>query len=103
MSLRLPSSPPLSQFDAIAPGVICNESTVTKDCKTDFCDCTYTLDIPLGALVELILIDEGTKVYDIKSVMTHCLIVKISSRFYGSNITSYDNSLNQVQLYSKLY
>jgi len=60
MSLRLPSSPMLSQLSDIAPGVICNESTVTKNCKTDFCDCTYTLDIPLGNLVELILIDEGT-------------------------------------------
>jgi len=59
MSLRLPSSPLLSQLNAIAPGVMCNESTVTKNCTTDFCDCTYTLDIPLGALVELLLIDEG--------------------------------------------
>merc|ERR1712071_586613 len=59
MSLRLPSSPLLSQLNAIAPGVMCNESTVTKNCTTDFCDCTYTLDIPLGALVELLLIDDG--------------------------------------------
>lgn len=38
---------------------MCNETTVAN-CETEFCDCTYTLQIPLGSLVELILIDEGT-------------------------------------------
>ena len=58
ISLRMPPSPPLSQYDDIPAGVLCNESTVAN-CQNEFCDCTYTLQIPLGSLVELILIDEG--------------------------------------------
>lgn len=58
ISLKMPPSPPLSQYRDLPAGVLCNESTVAN-CEKEFCDCTYTLEIPLGSLVELILIDEG--------------------------------------------
>lgn len=29
------------------------------NCTHEFCHCTYTLQVPLGSLVELILVDEG--------------------------------------------
>ncbi|XP_046632663.1 laccase-like [Daphnia pulicaria] len=60
ISLRMPSSPPLSQFNSLASDVFCNESTVSN-CVNEFCECPYTLEIPLGSLVELIVIDEGVK------------------------------------------
>ncbi|KZS15189.1 Laccase 2 [Daphnia magna] len=58
ISLRMPPSPPLSQHGDLPFGTLCNESTVVN-CQQEFCDCTYTLQIPLGSLVELILIDKG--------------------------------------------
>lgn len=60
ISLRMPPSPLLSQLEDVPVGVVCNESTVAN-CNETFCDCTYTLDIPLGSLVELVLIDEGAE------------------------------------------
>lgn len=60
ISLRMPPSPPLSQYNDLPSGTLCNESTVVN-CQKEFCDCTYTLQIPLGSLVELILIDKGIK------------------------------------------
>ena len=58
ISLRMPPVPPLSQHDEIPPQLLCNESTVAN-CTKEFCDCTYTLKIALGSLVELVLVDEG--------------------------------------------
>ncbi|KAI9555735.1 hypothetical protein GHT06_018250 [Daphnia sinensis] len=58
ISLRFPPSPPLSQFNSLLPDVFCNETTVSN-CTEGFCECTYTLDIALGSLVELVVIDEG--------------------------------------------
>uniref|UniRef100_A0A0P5ZF44 Multicopper oxidase n=1 Tax=Daphnia magna TaxID=35525 RepID=A0A0P5ZF44_9CRUS len=58
ISLRMPSSPPLSQLYSLPPDSFCNESTVTN-CKEKHCACSYTLHVPLGSLVEVILIDEG--------------------------------------------
>lgn len=54
----MPSSPPLSQPPL--PGSLCNETTVTN-CNQIECACPYTLDVQLGSLVEVILIDEGVK------------------------------------------
>ena len=67
ISLRLPSSPLLSQHDAIPPQTFCNESTVSN-CTKEFCECTYTLQVPLGSLVELILIDEGKCISNYKGI-----------------------------------
>jgi hypothetical protein len=58
ISLRMPPSPPLSQYNDLPSGILCNESSVVN-CQHEFCDCTYTLQIPLGSLVELVLIDKG--------------------------------------------
>ena len=52
----MPSSPPLTQL--VPPSSLCNESTV-GDCTKKECACPYTLDITLGSLVEVLLIDEG--------------------------------------------
>lgn len=44
----------------------CNASSLAArniDCKTDFCECTHILQVPLNATVEVVIIDEGYK-YD---------------------------------------
>ncbi len=58
ISLRMPSSPPLSQHHALSVDSLCNQSTVAN-CEEKECACAYTLQVPLGSLVEVILIDEG--------------------------------------------
>lgn len=59
ISLRMPPSPLMTQHAHLGPNVLCNESTVHSNCHEEFCDCTYTLQVKLGSLVELVLIDEG--------------------------------------------
>ena len=59
----MPPSPPLSQHNDLPPKSFCNESTVVN-CKEKQCACPYTLQISLGSLVEVILIDEGTYIYN---------------------------------------
>lgn len=50
ISLSMPSSPPLYQNDILNPDIFCNESTlIDKDCVNEFCECVYTLEIPLGS------------------------------------------------------
>lgn len=58
ISLKMPHFPLLSQPGLITPDLLCNETTVSN-CTDKHCECTYALQIPLGSLVELILIDEG--------------------------------------------
>ena len=75
ISLRMPSSPPLSQYHALPSDSLCNISTVAN-CKEKQCACAYTLQIPLGSLVEVIIIDEGIRI--------GCLVngrVKLFQRF----------------------
>ena len=58
----MPSSPPLSQANSFSTESFCNESTVFN-CKEKQCACPYMLHVPLGSLVEVILIDEGNLSY----------------------------------------
>lgn len=58
ISMQLPSFPLLSQRDSITPDQFCNSSTV-ENCKTQFCKCTHVLQVKLGSVVELVLVDEG--------------------------------------------
>lgn len=40
----------------------CNDTFLAENkinCKTDFCDCTHVLQVELGSMVEVVLIDEG--------------------------------------------
>ncbi|XP_053980315.1 uncharacterized protein LOC128877215 [Hylaeus volcanicus] len=58
ISMKLPSIPLLSQRDSIDQSGFCNESTV-QGCKEDYCACTHVLQVRLGSVVELVLVDEG--------------------------------------------
>ncbi|KAL7634546.1 UNVERIFIED_CONTAM: hypothetical protein RMT77_014923 [Armadillidium vulgare] len=59
ISLKLPNVPPLSQPKSVNQNLYCNSSTVTN-CEEQFCRCTHKLDVKLGSLVEIILVDTGS-------------------------------------------
>ncbi|GFR63220.1 multicopper oxidase [Elysia marginata] len=59
ISSNLPDSPPLSQYDDVPASSYCNELTVQTDCHREWCSCTHKLDVSLGDLVELVVIDQG--------------------------------------------
>lgn len=52
-------SPLISQLDDIPPEQFCNGDNRPPDCGMN-CMCTHTVDIPLNAIVEVVLVDEGT-------------------------------------------
>nr|CAD7404504.1 unnamed protein product [Timema cristinae] len=62
ISMKLPPFPLLSQPGDIAPDMMCDSSTA-KNCTRDYCECTHVLSVPLGDVVELIIIDKGVR-YD---------------------------------------
>ncbi|CAG9772969.1 unnamed protein product [Ceutorhynchus assimilis] len=60
ISMEMPSFPLLSQRDEIPDDMFCNENTIKgRDCADTYCECPHAYQIPLNAVVELIIIDEG--------------------------------------------
>ncbi|KAG7209471.1 hypothetical protein KM043_015558 [Ampulex compressa] len=57
IAFTFPPSPPLSQPDDIPAGQYCNYTRRPDTCDKN-CICTHMLEIPLHALVEIILVDE---------------------------------------------
>ena len=51
-------APLLSQYDDINPEQFCNGDNRPADCGPN-CMCTHKIDIPLNAIVEIVLVDEG--------------------------------------------
>lgn len=51
-------APPLSQYDDINPDQFCNGDNRPANCAQN-CMCTHKVDIPLNAVVEVVLVDEG--------------------------------------------
>ncbi|XP_014666370.1 PREDICTED: L-ascorbate oxidase-like [Priapulus caudatus] len=58
ISAILPPSPPLTQYYDVPQNLICNETT-RRNCDKEYCECVYMYKIPLGNVVEMVLIDEG--------------------------------------------
>lgn len=52
-----PPSPLLSQYDDIPPHYFCNGDNRPVDCGEN-CECVHKIDIPLNAIVEIVLVDE---------------------------------------------
>lgn len=52
-----PPAPLLSQYDDIDPSQFCNGDNRPADCGPN-CMCTHKVDIPLNAIVEVVLVDE---------------------------------------------
>lgn len=46
-------------MEDIPPEQFCNGDNRPPDCGMN-CMCTHTVDIPLNAIVEVVLVDEGT-------------------------------------------
>ncbi|XP_044258948.1 laccase-5-like isoform X2 [Tribolium madens] len=58
ISMKLQSFPLLSQRHQIDENMFCNESSV-NDCQNNYCECTHVVNIPLGTVIEMVLIDKG--------------------------------------------
>ncbi|EEZ98364.1 laccase 1 isoform X1 [Tribolium castaneum] len=58
ISMKLQSFPLLSQRHQIDAKMFCNESSVSN-CENEYCECTHVVNIPLGTVVEMVLIDKG--------------------------------------------
>lgn len=54
-----PPSPMLSQIDDIPPEMFCNGDNKPANCGKN-CMCVHKVDIPTHAVVEVVLVDEGT-------------------------------------------
>lgn len=59
ISMKMPSVPLLSQRDSISSDMFCDHKSLTNCTDNVQCECTNVIKIPLGDVVELILIDEG--------------------------------------------
>lgn len=54
-----PPSPMISQINDIPPESFCNGDNKPTNCGRN-CMCVHKVDIPLHAVVEVVLVDEGT-------------------------------------------
>nr|BAJ83487.1 laccase 2 [Riptortus pedestris] len=57
ISFVFPPSPPISQIDDIPPEQFCNGDNKPPNCGRN-CMCTHKVDIPLNAIVEVVMVDE---------------------------------------------
>ncbi|XP_026758133.1 uncharacterized protein LOC113517610 [Galleria mellonella] len=57
ISYMAPPAPLISQYDDINPEQFCNGDNRPADCGQN-CMCTHKVDIPLNAVVEIVLVDE---------------------------------------------
>lgn len=58
ISYMAPPAPLISQYDDINPEQFCNGDNRPANCGQN-CMCTHKVDIPLNAIVEVVLVDEG--------------------------------------------
>lgn len=58
ISYKSPSAPMISQIEDIPPETFCHGDNIPPNCTTD-CTCTHKIDVPLNAIVEVVLVDEG--------------------------------------------
>lgn len=58
ISYMAPPAPLISQYDDINPDQFCNGDNRPANCGQN-CMCTHKVDIPLNAVVEIVLVDEG--------------------------------------------
>ncbi|XP_064639307.1 uncharacterized protein LOC135494912 [Lineus longissimus] len=60
ITMALPPSPPLTQEEDIPKDLMCPPYNGTGSyCNKEFCECTHMIEVKLGQLVELVLIDNG--------------------------------------------
>ncbi|KAG5884696.1 hypothetical protein JTB14_013708 [Gonioctena quinquepunctata] len=60
ISMTTPSFPLLPQRDEVTDNSFCNRETmVDQNCTVNHCECHHGIKVPLGAVVELVFVDEG--------------------------------------------
>lgn len=62
ISLKFPSVALLPARDTVDEALFCNDTSLKEqgiDCRKEFCKCHHVLQVPLNAIVEFIIIDEG--------------------------------------------
>ncbi|XP_050416521.1 uncharacterized protein LOC126830218 [Patella vulgata] len=59
ISTIFPPSPPLGQWSDLSEDMFCNSETVSINCTVKYCQCVHRLQVALGDVVEIILVDEG--------------------------------------------
>lgn len=74
ISYLSPPAPLLSQYDEINPEQFCNGDNRPANCGTN-CMCTHKIDIPLNAIVEIVLVDEGK--FETEPVIIYMIILMI--------------------------
>lgn len=68
ISYMAPPAPLISQYDDINPEQFCNGDNRPANCGQN-CMCTHKVDIPLNAVVEMVLVDEGILHYDDRTLL----------------------------------
>lgn len=66
ITLKFPAMALLPSRSQLKDSDFCNETSLADqgiDCRTEFCKCHHVLQVPLGAVVELIIVDEGFQYY----------------------------------------
>lgn len=58
ISMKMPSFPVLTEPEYITNSTFCTEADL-ENCEEKFCFCTYTIQLPLHKVVEILFIDEG--------------------------------------------
>ncbi|KAK6628330.1 hypothetical protein RUM43_002142 [Polyplax serrata] len=59
ISMQLPSFPVMAEIEKSRGLHFCNGTSISMECLYKKCQCTHVLQVPLNAVVEVILIDEG--------------------------------------------
>ncbi|XP_065567197.1 uncharacterized protein LOC136031488 isoform X1 [Artemia franciscana] len=92
ISLKMPPVPPLSQPSDVPYERFCNTTTV-GDCKNEFCECIYVEHVPLGSLVEMIIIDEGNTFDATHPFHLHGSAFRVLAMERLGNVTTLDDVL----------
>lgn len=59
ISMKFPSFPLMTDLEKSKTLNYCNQSSISMECRFEFCECPHVLRIPLNSVVEIVLIDEG--------------------------------------------
>jgi len=99
ITLDFPSMALLPSRSKLKDSDFCNETSLMEqgiDCRKEFCKCHHVLQVPLGAVVEMIIVDEGFQYYGYaaknttKSVLvSNCLYLFFFSFFFVYDTENY--------------
>lgn len=59
ISTVFPPAPAQTQYSDIPSDLFCNEDSLKANCTSEFCQCFHVIEIGLGEVVEIFLVDEG--------------------------------------------